>query len=48
MPLALALIERCDACPRIDGPSPGAEAARFRARGRPVWRRPEEVPAAGG
>jgi hypothetical protein len=36
---ALALVERCDACRRVGGPSTGAdeEAERFRARGRPVY-----------
>jgi hypothetical protein len=50
MPLSLALTERCDGCLRIDGPSQGAdaEAARFRALGRPVWHRLEDVPAARG
>lgn len=48
MPLSLALAERCDACLRIGGPSAGAdeEAAIFRARGQPVFRRLEDVPAA--
>lgn len=48
MPLSLALAERCDACPRIGGPSRGAddEADRFRAKGLPVYSRLEEVPAA--
>ncbi|MDI3306932.1 MAG: hypothetical protein QJR07_07490 [Acetobacteraceae bacterium] len=50
MPLSLALTEGCDACLRIGGPSQGAdvEAARFRALGRPVWHRPEDMPAARG
>ncbi|MFI5327985.1 MAG: DUF4406 domain-containing protein [Candidatus Rokuibacteriota bacterium] len=48
MPLSLALVERCDACLRVGGPSQGAdaEAARFRALGRPVYAALEEVPAA--
>lgn len=48
MPLSLALAERCDACLRIGGPSAGAdeEAAIFHARGQPVFRRLEDVPAA--
>jgi hypothetical protein len=48
MPLSLRLVERCDACLRVGGPSRGAdeEAARFRASGRPVYAAIEEVPAA--
>jgi hypothetical protein len=48
MPLSLALAERCDACLRIGGASAGAdaEAARFAARGLPVYRRLGEVPPA--
>jgi hypothetical protein len=48
MPLSLRLVERCDACLRVGGPSRGAdeEAARFRASGRPVYVAIEEVPAA--
>ena len=48
MPLSLGLVERCDACLRVGGPSRGAdeEAARFRALGRPVYAAIEEVPAA--
>ncbi|HEX4994229.1 MAG TPA: DUF4406 domain-containing protein [Methylomirabilota bacterium] len=47
MPLSLRLVERCDACLRVGGPSQGAddEAARFRATGRPVYARLEEVAA---
>lgn len=50
MPLSLALAERCDACLRVGGPSPGAdeEAGRFRAGGRPVYRSLAEVPPPGG
>lgn len=46
MPLSLALAERCDGCLRIGGPSAGAdaEAARFAAADKPVWRAIEEVP----
>lgn len=45
-PVSLALVDRCDACLRIGGPSTGAdeEAARFAAQGKPVWRRIEDVP----
>lgn len=48
LPLSLALAERCDACLRIGGPSSGAdaEAARFAARGLPVFRGLAEVPPA--
>jgi hypothetical protein len=48
MPLSLRLVERCDACLRVGGPSRGAdeEAARFRASGRPVYAALEEVSAA--
>jgi hypothetical protein len=44
-PLSLALIERCDACLRIGGPSTGAdeEAERFRRLGKPVFRSVEEI-----
>lgn len=46
MPLSLALAERCDAVLRIGGPSAGAdaEAARFAAAGKPVFRAVAEVP----
>ncbi len=46
LPVSLALSERCDACLRIGGPSEGAdeEAARFRAAGKPVFARLEDVP----
>ena len=39
MPLSLSLVERCDACLRIGGVSPGAdeEADCFRRLGRPVF-----------
>ena len=48
MPPSLRLVERCDACLRVGGPSRGADekAARFRASGRPVYTALEEVPAA--
>lgn len=46
-PLSLALIERCDACLRIGGPSKGAddETKRFEAADRPVYRTLDDVPA---
>ena len=46
MPLALAATDRCDACLRVGGPSRGAddEANRFRAAGKPVFERIEDVP----
>ena len=46
-PVSLALVERCDACLRIGGPSKGAdeEVERFQAAGRPVYRALEDVPA---
>jgi hypothetical protein len=48
MPLSLALAARCDACLRVGGPSSGAdaEAARFRARGLPVFASLDEIPPA--
>lgn len=47
MAISLALAERCDGCLQIAN-SPGAdrEAARFRARGLPVWQRVAELPPA--
>jgi hypothetical protein len=47
MEISLALAARCDGCLQIAN-SPGAdrEADSFRARGVPVWRRIEDVPAA--
>jgi hypothetical protein len=47
-PLSLSLVDRCDACLRIGGPSKGAdeEVRRFVAAGRPVYRELDEVPAA--
>ena len=46
MPLALALIERCDAVLRVGGPSKGAdeEVERFRAAGKAIYKNLEEVP----
>lgn len=46
MPLALALVDRCDACLRIEGASRGAdqEADAFRAQGKPVYSSLAEVP----
>ena len=48
MPVSLALVDRCDACLRIGGPSKGAddEMEQFRTAGKPVYRRLEEIPAA--
>jgi diadenosine tetraphosphate (Ap4A) HIT family hydrolase len=48
LPLSLALADRCDACLRIGGPSDGAdaEAARFRAVGKPVYLALADVPPA--
>lgn len=48
MPLSLRLTERCDAVLRIGGGSAGAdeEVARFEARGLPVFRSLDEIPAA--
>jgi hypothetical protein len=45
MAISLALAEKCDGCLQIAN-SPGAdrEAAAIAARGRPVWRRLEDVP----
>ncbi len=47
-PLSLALVERCDACLRVGGPSKGAddEVRRFEAAGRPVYRALGEIPPA--
>jgi len=47
-PVSLALVDRCDACLRIGGPSRGAddEVKRFEAAGRPVFRSLNEVPRA--
>lgn len=47
-PVSLALVDRCDACLRIGGPSKGAddEVKRFEAAGRPVFRSLDEVPNA--
>jgi hypothetical protein len=48
-PLSLALIERCDACWRIGGPSTGAdeEVAHFLSAGKAVYRSTDEVPPPG-
>ena len=48
MPIWLALAGRCDAVLPIGGPSSGAdrEMARFRARGLPIYRALDQVPAA--
>jgi hypothetical protein len=50
MPLAIALVERCDACLRVGGASGGAdqEADAFRAQGKPVYGTLDEVPPAAG
>src|SRR5258708_4047331 len=50
MPVSLAAAERCEACLRVGGPSKGAddEVERFRAAGRPVYHRIEEIPPPGG
>ena len=47
-PLSLALVDRCDACLRIGGPSSGAddEVRRFEAAARPAYRALDEVPLA--
>jgi len=47
-PVSLALVDRCDACLRVGGPSTGAddEVKRFEAAGRPVYRALGDVPAA--
>ncbi len=44
--VSLALVDRCDACLRIGGPSQGADAEvrRFQATGRPVFRSLSDVP----
>ena len=45
-PVSLALVERCDACLWIGGPSRGAdeEVRRFEAAGRPIYRSLDEIP----
>lgn len=45
-PLSRALVERCDACLRMGGPSQGAdqEVAYFVQAGKPVYRSLEDVP----
>ena len=49
-PVSLALVERCDACLRIGGPSRGAddEVKLFEAAGRPVYRSLADVPISEG
>jgi hypothetical protein len=46
MPVSLALVDRCDACLRIGGPSKGAddEAERFRKLAKPVYLSLDEIP----
>jgi hypothetical protein len=46
LPLSLALIERCDACLRLEGASTGSdiEVARFQATDRPVYRSIASLP----
>ena len=48
-PLAERLARRCDACLRIGGASAGADGMVeiFEDQGRPVFRRVQDVPAAG-
>jgi hypothetical protein len=48
-PMSLALVDRCDACLRIGGPSTGAddEVRRFEVDGRPVYRALDQVPPSG-
>lgn len=45
-PLSLSLVDRCDACLRLGGPSKGAdeEVERFRLAGLPVYRALDEIP----
>lgn len=47
-PLSIALVDRCDACLRLGGPSKGAdeEVRQFQLAGRPVYRSFADVPAA--
>lgn len=49
-PVSDQLARRCDACLRIGGASAGADqmVAVFEARGRPVYRRVEDIPPPGG
>jgi hypothetical protein len=46
VPISLALVERCDGCLRIGGPSLGAddEVKLFEAAGKPVYRSLADVP----
>ena len=48
MPLSLALVERCDACLRVGGPSDGADRERdaFAARGLSVFESADDIPHA--
>lgn len=45
-PIARRLVDRCDACLRMGGPSAGADemVALTRAAGRPVYFDPSEIP----
>lgn len=45
-PIARRLVERCDACLRVGGPSAGADemVALTRAAGRPIYFDPAEIP----
>jgi len=47
-PISRRLVEKCDACLRIGGPSKGADemVALATAAGKPVFRRFEEIPQA--
>ena len=47
-PVSLSLVERCDACLRIGGPSRGAddEVRRFETAGHPIYRSLGDVPPA--
>lgn len=47
-PVSERLVERCDGCLRIGGPSTGADAMvkLFRATARPVWHSLAEIPRA--
>jgi hypothetical protein len=48
-PVSLALVERCDACLRVGGPSTGAdeEVGLFERMGRPVYRDIGDIPGIG-
>ena len=47
-PISRRLVEKCDGCLRIGGPSQGADemVALAKAAGRQVYFRPEDIPAA--